>query len=87
MNFQRGREKEHLEINLVPLIDDDGDPDLPHDHHHPLEVHRVVIHPPQADAEKQLERASEITVLSTLWQYVVNCPRSRSSAWSSWRAS
>jgi biopolymer transport protein ExbD len=21
MNFQRGREKEHLEINLVPMID------------------------------------------------------------------
>ena len=62
MNFQRGREKEHLEINLVPMID----------------VLLVIliflmitttyskyaelqINLPQADAEKQLERASEIT--------------------------
>ena len=74
MNFQRGREKEHLEINLVPMID----------------VMLVIliflmitttyskytelqINLPQADAEKQLERAREITVLVNLQgQYVVN---------------
>jgi len=74
MNFQRGREKEHLEINLVPMID----------------VMLVIliflmitttyskytelqINLPQADAEKQLERASEITVMVNLQgQYVVN---------------
>jgi len=74
VNFQRGREKEHLEINLVPMID----------------VMLVIliflmitttyskytelkINLPQADAEKQLERASEITVLVNLQgQYVVN---------------
>ncbi|HET9734805.1 MAG TPA: biopolymer transporter ExbD [Burkholderiales bacterium] len=74
MNFQRGREKEHLEINLVPMID----------------VMLVIliflmitttyskytelqINLPQADAEKQLQRASEIIVLVNLQgQYVVN---------------
>src|SRR3954465_8562844 len=64
MNFQRGREKEPLEINLVPLID----------------VMMVIliflmvtttyskytelqINLPTADAEKQLERPNEISVL------------------------
>ena len=64
MNFQRGREKEPLEINLVPLID----------------VMMVIliflmitttyskytelqINLPTADADKQLERANEISVL------------------------
>ena len=64
MNFQRGREKEPLEINLVPLID----------------VMMVIliflmitttyskytelqINLPTADADKQLERANEIPVL------------------------
>jgi biopolymer transport protein ExbD len=74
MNFQRGREKEHLEINLVPMID----------------VMLVIliflmitttyskytelqINLPQADAEKQVERAGEINVLVNLQgQYVVN---------------
>ena len=74
MNFQRGREKEHLEINLVPMID----------------VMLVIliflmitttyskytelqINLPQADAERQPERASEITVLVNLQgQYVIN---------------
>ena len=74
MNFQRDREKEPLEINLVPMID----------------VMLVIliflmitttyskytelqINLPQADAEKQLQRASEITVLVNLQgQYVVN---------------
>jgi biopolymer transport protein ExbD len=74
MNFQRGREKEHLEINLVPMID----------------VMLVIliflmitttyskytelqINLPQADAEKQLQRTSEISVLVNLQgQYVVN---------------
>jgi biopolymer transport protein ExbD len=74
MNFQRGREKEHLEINLVPMID----------------VMLVIliflmitttyskytelqINLPQADAEKQVERTGEISVLVNLQgQYVVN---------------
>ena len=74
MNFQRGREKEHLEINLVPMID----------------VMLVIliflmitttyskytellINLPAADAEKQLERANEVAVLvNALGQYVVN---------------
>ena len=74
MNFQRGREKEHLEINLVPLID----------------VMMVIliflmitttyskytelqINLPSADAEKQLERANEVNVLvNAQGQYVVN---------------
>ena len=74
MNFQRGREKEPLEINLVPLID----------------VMMVIliflmitttyskytelqINLPTADAEKQLERPNEITVLvNAQGQYVIN---------------
>ena len=74
MNFQRGREKEPLEINLVPLID----------------VMMVIliflmitttynrytelaINLPSADAERQPERANEITVLvNAHGQYVVN---------------
>ncbi len=74
MNFQRGREKEHLEINLVPLID----------------VMMVIliflmitttyskytelqINLPSADAEKQLERSSEVNVLvNAQGHYVVN---------------
>src|SRR5690348_10385109 len=74
MNFQRGRDKEPLEINLVPLID----------------VMMVIliflmitttynrytelaINLPSADAERQPERANEVTVLvSALGQYVVN---------------
>ena len=74
MNFQRGKEKEPLEINLVPLID----------------VMMVIliflmitttyskytelqINLPTADAERQLERPNEITVLvSAQGQYVVN---------------
>lgn len=74
MNFQRGKEKEPLEINLVPLID----------------VMMVIliflmitttyskytelqINLPTADAEKQLERPSEITVLvNAQGQYVVD---------------
>ena len=74
MNFQRGREKEPLEINLVPLID----------------VMMVIliflmitttyskytelqINLPTADAEKQPERPSEITVLvNAQGHYVVN---------------
>ena len=64
MNFQRGKEKEPLEINLVPMID----------------VMLVIliflmitttysrytelqINLPAADAEKQLERSNEIAVL------------------------
>ena len=64
MNFRRGKEKETLEINLVPLID----------------VMMVIliflmvtttyskftelqINLPTADAEKQLERPNEINVL------------------------
>lgn len=74
MNFQRGKEKEPLEINLVPLID----------------VMMVIliflmisttyskytelqINLPSAQAEKQLDRPNEITVLvNARGQYVVN---------------
>jgi biopolymer transport protein ExbD len=74
VNFQRGREKEPLEINLVPLID----------------VMMVIliflmitttyskytelqINLPTADAEKQLERPGEISVLvNAQGQYVIN---------------
>ena len=74
MNFQRGKAKEPLEINLVPLID----------------VMMVIliflmitttyskytelqINLPTANAEKQLERASEVTVLvNAQGQYVIN---------------
>jgi biopolymer transport protein ExbD len=74
VNFQRGREKEPLEINLVPLID----------------VMMVIliflmitttynkytelqINLPSAQAERQPERPNEITVLvNAQGQYVVN---------------
>jgi biopolymer transport protein ExbD len=74
VNFQRGKEKEPLEINLVPLID----------------VMMVIliflmitttyskytelkINLPSADAEKQLERPNEISVLvNAQGQYVIN---------------
>ena len=74
MNFQRGQEKEPLEINLVPLID----------------VMMVIliflmitttynrytelqINLPSADAEKQAERSNEIAVLvNAQGQYVIN---------------
>jgi biopolymer transport protein ExbD len=74
MNFQKGREREPLEINLVPLID----------------VMMVIliflmitttynkyaelkINLPSAQAEKQPERANEIDVLvNAQGQYVVN---------------
>jgi biopolymer transport protein ExbD len=74
VNFQRGREKEPLEINLVPLID----------------VMMVIliflmitttynkytelqINLPSAQAERQPERQNEITVLvNAQGQYVVN---------------
>jgi biopolymer transport protein ExbD len=74
MNFQRGRGKEELEINLIPLID----------------VLLVIliflmitttyskfaelqINLPTADAEKQLERPNEINVVvSADGRYVVN---------------
>jgi biopolymer transport protein ExbD len=74
VNFQRGREKEPLEINLVPLID----------------VMMVIliflmitttynkytelqINLPSAQAERQLDRPNEITVLvNAQGQYVVN---------------
>jgi biopolymer transport protein ExbD len=74
VNFQKGREKEPLEINLVPLID----------------VMMVIliflmvtttyskytelqINLPTADAEKQLERPNEIAVLvNAQGQYVIN---------------
>jgi biopolymer transport protein ExbD len=74
VNFQRGRQKEPLEINLVPLID----------------VMMVIliflmitttyskytelqINLPTADAEKQLERPGEIAVLvNAQGQYVIN---------------
>ena len=74
MNFQRGQEKEPLEINLVPMID----------------VMLVIliflmitttyskytelqINLPSAQAEKQPERPNEITVLvNAQGQYVVN---------------
>jgi biopolymer transport protein ExbD len=74
VNFQRGKEKEPLEINLVPMID----------------VMLVIliflmitttyskytelhINLPSAHAERQLERANEVTVLvNAQGQYVVN---------------
>jgi biopolymer transport protein ExbD len=74
MNFQRGKAKEPLEINLVPLID----------------VMMVIliflmitttyskytelkINLPSADAEKQLERPNEISVLvNAQGEYVIN---------------
>ena len=74
MNFQRGHEKEPLEINLVPLID----------------VMMVIliflmitttynrytelaINLPSADAAKPAERANEIAVLvNAQGQYVIN---------------
>ena len=74
MNFQRGRGKEHLEINLVPMID----------------VMLVIliflmitttyskytelqINLPAADADQQLERSNEVAVLvDARGQYVVN---------------
>ena len=74
MNFQRGRHREALEINLVPLID----------------VMMVIliflmvtttyskytelqINLPTAEAEKQLERPNEISVLvDSKGQYVIN---------------
>ncbi|HWM44533.1 MAG TPA: biopolymer transporter ExbD [Burkholderiales bacterium] len=74
MNFQRGKEKEAPEINLVPMID----------------VMLVIliflmitttyskytelqINLPSAQAERQLERPDEITVLvNAQGQYVVN---------------
>jgi len=74
VNFQRGREQEPLEINLVPLID----------------VMMVIliflmitttynkytelqINLPSAQAERQPERPNEITVLvNAQGQYVVN---------------
>ena len=74
MDFRRGREKEHLEINLVPLID----------------VMMVIliflmitttyskytelkINLPTADAEQQAQRANEINVLvNAKGQYVIN---------------
>src|SRR3954471_21685853 len=74
MNFQRGKEKEPLEINLVPLID----------------VMMVIliflmitttyskytelqITLPTAEADKQLERSNEIPILvNAQGQYVIN---------------
>ena len=74
MNFQRGKEKEALEINLVPMID----------------VMLVIliflmitttyskytelqINLPTAQAEKQPQRPNEVTVLvNAQGQYVVN---------------
>jgi biopolymer transport protein ExbD len=74
MNFQRGREKEPLEINLVPLID----------------VMMVIliflmitttyskytelqINLPTAESDKQVERPNEIAVLvNAQGQYVIN---------------
>jgi biopolymer transport protein ExbD len=74
VNFQRGKEKEPLEINLVPLID----------------VMMVIliflmitttyskytelqINLPTADADKQLERQNEVMVLvNAQGQYVIN---------------
>ena len=74
MNFRRGKEKEPLEINLVPLID----------------VMMVIliflmitttyskytelqINLPTAEAERQVERAEEIAVLvNAQGQYVIN---------------
>ena len=74
MNFQRGQEKEPLEINLVPLID-------------VMMVNLIFlmitttyskytelqINLPSADADKQLERSNEIAVLvNAQGQYVIN---------------
>ena len=74
MNFQRGRYKEQPEINLVPLID-------------VMMVILIFlmitttyskyaelqINLPSADAEKQLERPGEVSVLvNAQGQYVVN---------------
>jgi biopolymer transport protein ExbD len=74
MNFQRGRGREELEINLIPLID----------------VLLVIliflmitttyskfaelqINLPTADAEKQLERPNEINVMVSVdGRYVIN---------------
>jgi biopolymer transport protein ExbD len=74
VNFQRGKDKEPLEINLVPMID----------------VMLVIliflmisttyskytelqINLPSAQAERQLERQNEVTVLvNAQGQYVVN---------------
>ena len=74
MNFQRGKGKEPLEINLVPMID----------------VMLVIliflmvsttyskytelqINLPSAQAERQLERPNEVTILvNAQGQYVVN---------------
>jgi len=74
MNFQRGRQREELEINLVPMID----------------VMLVIliflmitttyskytelqINLPTADAEKQPERPNEVTVVvNAQGQYTVN---------------
>ena len=74
MNFQRGREREPLEINLVPMID----------------VMLVIliflmitttyskytelqINLPSAQAERQLQRPNEISILvNAQGQYVVN---------------
>ena len=74
MNFQRGRQREPLEINLVPLID----------------VMMVIliflmitttynrytelqINLPSADSEKQAERTNEVAVLvNAQGQYVIN---------------
>jgi biopolymer transport protein ExbD len=74
VNFQRGKEKEPLEINLVPMID----------------VMLVIliflmitttyskytelqINLPSAQAERQLERPNEIAVLvNAAGQYVIN---------------
>jgi biopolymer transport protein ExbD len=74
MNFQRGRQREELEINLVPMID----------------VMLVIliflmitttyskytelqINLPTADAEKQPERPNEVTVVvNAQGQYIVN---------------
>jgi biopolymer transport protein ExbD len=74
MDFQRGKEREALEINLVPMID----------------VMLVIliflmitttyskytelqINLPTADAEKQLERPNEVTVLvNAQGQYVID---------------
>jgi biopolymer transport protein ExbD len=74
MNFRRGKAEEPLEINLVPLID-------------VMMVILIFlmitttyskytelqINLPTADAEKQLERPSEISVLvNAQGQYVIN---------------
>ena len=74
MNFQRGRYKEEPEINLVPLID-------------VMMViliflmitttynrnNELAINLPSADAERQPERSSEISVLvNARGQYVIN---------------